>query len=120
TTAHITTLGALSNANSLITLPNYLATETKRTIVSYNRTTKSVQDNVLHTSEPIVASVLTKAPQAVIYNGKELLLWNFQTGLIGGAFADSMPDSDHMKGLVLYPTNNRVYVLDTGASRVMS
>ncbi len=118
--AAVTTLGALSNANSLITLPTYLATETKRTIVSYNRTSKSVQDNVLHTSEPIVASVLWKAPQAVIYNGKELLLWNFQTGLIGGAFSDSVPDSDHMKALVLYPTNNRVYILDTSASRVMS
>lgn len=79
-----------------------------------------MQDNAIHTSEPIVASVYSQGDQAVIYNGKELLLWNFKTGLAGSAFSDSVPSQENMIGLALYPTNKRVYLIDRAQDRVVS
>lgn len=115
--AKVKTLGTLSSAEHLITLPNFFATENGRTIVSYNRTSKSVQDNALHTSESILQSAYAKANQAVIYNGKELLLWNFQTGIIGKAFDTEVPTQNQAVGLTSY--NNRVYLLNKNTKKVM-
>jgi hypothetical protein len=112
-------LGTLSTTNTLLVLPNYLATEINRTIVSYNRTSKAIQDNLLRSSEPINAAVATKQNQAVIYNGKELLLWNTQTGLVSGASSDRVPVG-MPSGMAYYPTNNRVYLVDTSAKQVLS
>lgn len=115
--AKVETLGTLSNSDHLIVLPGYFATETGRTIVSYNRSTKSVQDNVLRTSEPITMNAFAKGDQAVIYNGSELLLWNFKTGVIGGAFSTDVPNADNARGLTVY--NNKAYILDRGSRKVM-
>lgn len=115
--ANVENIGTLSNADNLIVLPNYLATETNRTVVSYNRTSASVQDNALRTSEPIMEAAYTSGSQAAIYNGSELLLWNFQSGVIGGAFSVDVPDQNHGTGLTFY--NNRAYILDKNNNRVM-
>ncbi len=120
TPASPTNLGTLGNADHLISLPNYLATETNRTVVGYNRTSKSIQDNVLRTSEPILRSTFLKNNTAVIYNGSELLVWNFQNGVIGGAFSDQVPKLADMGGMRLYPTNNRVYIIDRANRQVIS
>ncbi len=113
-------LGTLSISDNLISLPAYLGTETNRTIISYNRANSSIEDGALKTSEPINRSVFLKGNQAVIYNGSELLLWNFVTGVIGGAFSDQVPTQGSSVGLKLYPVNNRVYIIDTAQGRVMS
>ncbi|MDQ3018563.1 MAG: hypothetical protein M3Q64_01690 [bacterium] len=118
--ADVTTIGSLGNANHLIELPTYLATETNRTIVSYNRSSSSIQDNVLKSSEPITRSTFFKGNQAVIYNGSELLLWNFQTGIIGGAFSDMVPNQNSAAGLKVYSVNSRAYVIDKSQNRVIS
>lgn len=115
--ANVETIGTLSNSDNLIVLPNYLATESNRTVVSYNRTSASVQDNTLRTSEPISLSAYTQGSQAVIYNGSELLLWNFQTGVIGGAFSTDVPTRDEAVGLTFY--NNRAYILNKSKHQVM-
>jgi|GEM_PF-928888 len=114
------TVATLSGANRLIVLPGYLATETNRVIVSYNRATGQTQDNVLKSSEPINYSVATKGSNAVIYNGKELFLWNFQTGLFSSHFSENVPTGDSMVGLRIYPTNSRVYTIDKANNRVLS
>lgn len=110
-------LGTLGNTNHLIDLPNYLATESNRTVISYNRTSASVQDNTLRSSEPITLSGYLSGNQAVIYNGNELLLWNFQTGVIGGAYSTDIPKQDSAAGLTVY--NNRAYIIDKAGKRVM-
>lgn len=115
--ANVETLGTLGNADNLITLPNYFATESGRTIVSYNRTSASVQDNALKTSEPITLAGFYNGNSAVIYNGSELLLWNFQSGVIGGQFDTNVPKKDSAVGLTIY--NNRAYIIDKAQKRVM-
>lgn len=113
----VETLGSLSNGNHLITLPNFFATETNRTVVSFNRTSTTVQDGTLRTSEPITLSSFFTGNQSVIYNGSELLLWNFQSGVIGGAFSTDVPKADDAAGLTVY--NNRAYIIDKAGKRVM-
>lgn len=115
--ANVETLGTLSNGDHLIVLPSYFATETSRTVVSYNRSTKSVADNVLKTSEPITLSGFNKGNQSVIFNGSELLLWDTKTGIVGGAFSDSVPNKDNARGLTVY--NSKAYILDRGGKKVM-
>ncbi len=118
--AQVQSLGALGSTDHLIALPNYMATEANRNIISYNIKSGSIQDNVLKSSEPITNSIFWKGTQAVIYNGKELLLWNFDSGVIGGAFSDSVPDQSSGIGLKVYPTNNRVYLIDKSKNQVVS
>ncbi len=115
--ASVETLGTLSNSEHLIVLPTYFATETSRTIVSYNRSTKSVADNILKTSEPITLSGFNKGSQSVLYNGSELLLWDTKTSIIGGAFSDTVPNKDNARGLTVY--NGKAYILDRGSKKVM-
>ncbi len=115
--AGIENLGTLSNADNLIILPSYLATETGRTVVSFNRSSGSVSDSALKTSEPITLSGFVKGDQAVIFNGSELMLWNSKTGIIGSGFSDSVPNSENARGLTVY--NNKVYILDRSSNKVM-
>lgn len=115
--AAVENLGTLSNGDHLIALPNFFATETSRTIVSFNRTSKTIADNALKTSEPITLSSFNKGNQSIIFNGSELLLWNFSSGVIGGAFSDSVPNKDNARGLTAY--NGKAYILDRGSKKVM-
>jgi hypothetical protein len=115
--AKVENLGTLSNSGHLIALPNFLATESGRTIVSYNLSSKAISDSALKTSEPITLSDFAKGDQAVIYNGNELFLWNFKTGIVGSAFSDSVPNADSARGLVVY--NNKAYIIDRGSKKVM-
>ncbi len=115
--AKVENLGTLSNGDHLIVLPAYLATETGRTVVSYNKSSKSVSDSALKTSEPITLSSYSSGDKSVIFNGTELLLWNFKTGVIGGAFSTSVPKTDSARGLTVY--NNRAYILDRANKKVV-
>ncbi len=113
--ANVENLGTLGNADNLIVLPSFFAIESGRNIIAYNRSSKSVQNDALRTSEPVTMNSYTKGDQAVIFNGTELLLWNFKTGVIGGAFSTDVPND--ARGLTYY--NNRVYILDRSGKRVM-
>jgi hypothetical protein len=115
--AEVETLGTLSTSDNLIVLPSFLATENNRTVVSYNRTSGSVTDNALRASEPILQSGFASGNDAVIYNGSELMLWDFSNGVIGGAFSTDVPGEGNALGLTVY--NNRVYVLDPEGRKIM-
>ncbi len=116
----VTQIGTLGHSDNLISLPAYLATETNRTIISYNRASGSVQDNTLHSSEPIAKSAFFKGNQALIYNGNELLLWNFQNGLMSKGFNTNVPSRDHIAGFKIYPTNSRAYLIDKSTKQIIS
>lgn len=115
--AQVETLGTLTNSDNLIVLPGYFATESNRTITSYNRNNKEVSTDALKISEPIVQSSFARGTDVVIFNGTELMLWDTKTGIVGGAFSDSVPSGDNVKGLTTY--NNRAYLLDRGGRKVM-
>lgn len=115
--AAVETLGTLSNGNHLIALPSYFATESNRTVTSYNRSSKSISDDALRTSEPIALSAFFKGDQAVIFNGSELQLWDIKTGIVGGSFSTDVPAGDKARGLTVY--NNRAYILDRTGKKVM-
>lgn len=115
--AEVENLGTLSNGGHLIVVPGYLATETGRTIVSYVRASQNISDSALKTSEPITLSGYNKDTQAVIFNGTELLLWDFKTGIIGGAFSTSVPNADSARSLVVY--NGKAYLLDRAGRKIM-
>lgn len=119
--AEVRNLGTLANSSSLIGLPDYVAAENNRTIVSYDRATGSISDNKLSTSESIVSSVaLTTANRAVIYNGSELFIWNTQTGVLLGAYDTNIPGQDDFGGMETYSVNNKVYLIDQDNSVIRS
>ena len=115
--AKVETLGTLSNSNNLIALPTYFATESGRTVTSFNRSTKSISNDTLRSSESIVLSAFVKDNQAVIFNGDELQLWDFKTGIVGGSFSDNVTSAENARGLTVY--NNKAYLLDRAGKKVM-
>ena len=115
--ANVETLGTLSSSDNLIVSPEYFATESNRTVISYDREAETVADNKLRASEPIALSSYAKGSQIVIFNGSELLIWDYDTGVIGGAFSTDVPSQGNARGLTFY--NNRAYLLDRGGKRVM-
>lgn len=119
-TANVTTLGTLGNAQHLIDLPNYLATETNRTIVSYNKTTGAIVDNALRSSEPILDSIALANNLAAIYNGSELFIWDIAGDIVTGRFNTGIPNTANFGGLKTYSVNNRVYIIDKSAGQVKS
>ena len=120
TMASFTNIGTLSTANNLINLPGYFATETNRTIVSYNRSSGSVQDNSLESSESIVNSSFMRGNQAVIFNGTSLFLWDFSNGRLSEGFSDDVPAKENLAGLKVYSVNNKAYTIDKSNQQVMS
>jgi hypothetical protein len=115
--AKVETLGTLSNSDNLIVTPQYFATESNRTIISYNRSTKEVKDDALHVSELISMSGYNKGTQVVTYNGNELQLWDYKNGIIGGSFSDQVPNNDNARGLTVY--NGKAYIVDRGGKKVV-
>jgi hypothetical protein len=118
--AEVATLATLSNANTLITLPNLLATATGKVLVSYNTNTKTTEDGVLKSQSDILDSVYIGDAQAVIFNGQGLNIWNFSKGTNTADFFQNVPKTADLTGLVRYPTNGRVYTADAGAGQIVS
>lgn len=119
-TADVESLGTLGNGQHLINLPNYLATETNRNIVSYNKTTGAIADNALQSSEAILDSIALNNNLAAIYNGSELFVWDIEDDIVTGRFSTGIPETEDFGGLKTYSTNNRVYVADKAAGQVKS
>ncbi len=116
----VSEIGSLSNSNNLINLSNYLATETNRTIVSYNKTTKKIEDNTLKLSESVVASVALQNNLAAVYTGNDIVLWSPSDGIIKGRFSDNLPSKNDFGGITTYSTNNKVYFIDKNSGEVKS
>ena len=113
-------IATLSVAPSLINLPNYIATQTGETIVSFDKSTNRVEDNVLISSQSFIDSAYNKGNTAVIYNGERLFLWNFQNSTAGSGFSTQVPQESNWAGLYFYTTNNRVYLIDKAQGQVIS
>lgn len=120
TAVNASSVAALTESENLIALPAYLATETNRNIVSYNRSSGSVQDNFLKSSESIVSGSAVSGTLAAIYNGSELFSWNPTTGILSSPFSGSVPNRDNFGGLRVYPVNSKVYVIDRSAKKIVN
>ncbi len=120
TTVEPESVATLSESENLIVLPANLATENNRSIVSYNKSTGKVQDNILKSSESIVASSAVKDSLAAIYNGSELFAWDSTTGILSSPLDDRVPSRDNFGGMKVYPVNSRAYIVDKSNSRIMS
>ncbi len=118
--ANVTNLGSLGNAQHLIDLPNFLATETNRTIVSYNKTSTVIADNALRSSESILDSIALNNNLAAIYNGSELFIWDINGDIVTGRFTTGIPSTADFGGIKTYPTNNRVYIIDRSVGQIKS
>ncbi len=113
-------VATLSNADSLIKLTNYFATQTNGAIISYNRANGSIQDNTLKSSETIVRSASVKNGLAVIYNGTSLINWNTDTSSLGSPFIQNVPTQERAAGLAYYPVNKRVYIANENSGDIVS
>ncbi len=115
-----TTVATLSFADRLINLPRYVATQTGQSIVSFDRNTDKVEDNLLISSQAIEAAQYVKGSQAVIYSGDRLFLWNFGTSTTGTGIDTQVPGATNWAGLYYYPTNNRVYIIDKSTQQLLN
>jgi hypothetical protein len=119
-TPTLTNIATLSSANNLLTLPKLLATATGQVVVSYNADSKATEDGSLRTSTDIVDGAYISGSNAVVFDGQGMNVWNFSKGTNGNSFFMNVPKSNHFVGMVVYPTNNRVYVVDTEVGQVTS
>ncbi len=113
-----TNLGTLGNGSNLINLPDYFAVEVNRSIVAYQKSSKSIVDNKLKSSEPILDSTSLANNMAAIYNGSELFVWDYNSDIVTGRYSDNVPSGDNFGGMKTYATNNKVYVLDKSKGEI--
>jgi hypothetical protein len=113
-------VATLSVADRLINLPRYIGTKTGESIVSFDKSTNKVEDNILISSQTIKASHFVKGNQAVIYNGERLFLWNFVNSTTGSGFNTQVPEEKDWAGLFFYTGNNRVYLIDKAKGQVVN
>lgn len=120
TQAQVTNLGALASGNSLIKLPNLLAVQSKGSIISYSQTTGKIEEGVLKSNDNILDEVYFGNNLAAIYNGGALRLWDFTTGNLTAPFTQNVPAQSDFTGLAVYPTNSRVYTINTKTGQIVS
>lgn len=116
----ISSLATLSNSGNLIVLPNIVATATGKVVVSFNTNTKTTEDGTLRTNTDIVDSAYISDTQTIVFDGQGLNIWNYSKGTNGTGFFLNVPKASDFVGLVRYPTNGRVYTVDTNLGQVMS
>ncbi len=115
-----TNLGGLAAADLLIKLPDYLATPINGNIISYNKTSGAIEDGKLKSGQNILASTYIDKNLAVVYNGSELLTWDFATEKTGTPYSFSVPAKEDFVGLAYYPTNSRAYTVSKKSGQVIS
>jgi len=114
-------LGSLGAGENLIDLPNYLGVEVNGTIVSYNKQTGKIEDNVLSTAGASgVASAYISGNIAALYDGSQLLAWDFSSNTVSPGFSQNVPAKDDFAGIAGYSTNNRVYVVDKKNGQIIN
>jgi hypothetical protein len=113
-------LGSLGNGQVLIDLPEYFATQKNGQIVSYNKTTKNVQDGLLKFEAGNMEASVLAGNSAVVYTGKSLLVWDYKLGNTGEAFSISVPGFEDAAGLAYYPTNRRVYMVNKKTKQIIN
>jgi hypothetical protein len=117
----VTNLGSLGSGNTLIRLPDFLATQANGAVISFQKITGQIQDSNLKLGVSALASVYLSGNQAAVYDGSNLYLWDFSAGkLLGAGFGQNLPGKNDFGGMAPYPVNGRVYVADKKASQIIS
>jgi len=117
---NVKNLGSLGQADNLIKLPDSLAVQANKSIISYNKTSGSVQDSALKSTVNIFDSVYLSGNNAAVYNDANLYSWDFSVGTVGPGFSQNMPAKNDFAGMSLYPVNSRIYVADKKAGAIIS
>jgi hypothetical protein len=117
----VANLGSLGAGNTLIKLPDFVATQVNSTIISYQKSTGQIQDGFLNLGLSAFAGVYLSGSQACVYDGSNLYIWDFSTGkILGAGFSQDVPGKGDFGGIAQYPVNGRVYVADKKAARIVS
>jgi hypothetical protein len=116
----VTTLGNLGSGNTLIKLPQYIATQSGNTIVAYNKQSGQFEDGTLLSSQKTLLSVYISGTEAAVFNGTELLAWDYQNKQFSPPFSQSVPDQNSIAGLQFYSTNSRVYTVNKNTKQIIS
>jgi hypothetical protein len=117
----VTNLGSIGAGNSLIKLPDFVATQVNSTILSYQKSTGQIQDSSLKLSVTALSSAYISGNQAGVYDGNNLYIWDFSAGSIQGqGFAQDVPAKADFGGMAEYPTNSRVYVANKNTAQIIS
>jgi hypothetical protein len=118
---NVTNLGSLGSGNTLIKLPDFLATQSGGTIISFQKSTGQIQDGSLKLNVSALDAVYLNGSQAAVYDGDNLYLWDFSAGkILGAGFGQNLPGKNDFGGMAPYPVNGRVYVADKKASQIIS
>ncbi len=113
-------LGSLAEGLELISLPEYLAVQSGKNLVSYDKNLGKIEDGKLKTDLAINAVVAIKPGLAAIYSGETLNTWDYNLGTTGAPLISSVPSKENFVGLAYYPTNSRVYLIDRQKSQLIS
>ena len=108
----VTNLGSLGQADSLIKLPNYVAVEVNKNIISYNKQNGKIEDSALKLPVNALDTAYISGNTAAVYDGTSLYVWDFSTGNLSAGFSQSVPGKNDIAGLAEYVTNSRVYAVD--------
>lgn len=113
-------LGSLSQADILLKISGYLATQANNAVVSYDINSGKIEDGKLSLPTQAVAEVNIGKNSAVIYDGEGLYVWDYSAGKFGQAFSQSVPQKEDFGGMAFYPTNSRVYIVDKKSGAIIS
>lgn len=113
-------LGTLASASHLIKLPEFLAVQTKGTVISWKKGEKAIRDDLLKINIRIELSESVDQNRAAVYNGEGLAIWNYESGNTSAQLTSSVPAKENAVGLKLYPTNQRVYMLDKAKNQIFN
>ncbi|MEK7618475.1 MAG: hypothetical protein AAB410_05015 [Patescibacteria group bacterium] len=113
-------LGTLAAGNALISLPEYFAVQAQTHIVSLEKSTNTVRDDALKFEGKIELAETVAKNKAVAYDGAALKIWDYSSGTGGEGLISGVPQKENAVGLKLYPTNQRVYMLDKSKNEILS
>ncbi len=116
----VTKIGSTGPGSFITKLGNFIITQVGTTIVSYDTTSGSVSDSLFLSSQKIISAVFLKGNNAIIYNGSEILAWDFQKKLFSPPFSSSVPNKENLVGFKFYPTNSRVYTINKETNQIIS
>ena len=106
--------------NALISLPEYFAVQAQTHIVSLEKSTNTVRDDALKFEGKIELAETVAKNKAVAYDGAALKIWDYSSGTGGEGLISGVPQKENAIGLKLYPTNQRVYMLDKSKNEILS
>jgi hypothetical protein len=116
----ITSLGGLGNADNLIGLPDYVAVQVGDRIISYNKNTGKIEDGTLKSPDKLIRTAIIGKNLVAVYDGSNLLTWDYTTGKIGLNFNQNVPSAQDFAGMAFYPTNNRIYAVNKKTGQIVN